>query len=53
MAFAFRVADGVRFPRQHSVSDGDSSGRLAGSGHGWYFGPVREGLSVARQKEEI
>lgn len=46
-------ADGIRFPRQHSVRDRDPSGGLAGPGHGRYFGPVREGILVAGQEEEI
>jgi len=47
------ITDGIRFPRQHSLRHCDSSGRPAGPGHGRYFGPVREGLLIAGQKEEI
>jgi len=47
------VTDGIRFPRQHSLRDRDPSGRPAGPGHGRYFGPLRQGLLIAGQKEEI
>jgi len=47
------VTDGIRFPRQHSLRYCDPSGRSASPGHGRYFGPVREGLLIAGQKEEI
>lgn len=47
------TADGIRFSRQYSIRDCDSSRRLTSLGHGWYFRPVRQGLPVAGQEEEV